>query len=117
MHKEKKSSVEESATGFTKTREAARLRQSTVAAVAHVHHQQRADAVVVRCLPRGAPHVGVPDKSSSVDASSLAVDPAKERARDTSRTSTRDMKLPLVRVVVGSEAELEQVGLRFDQKH
>ena len=41
-------------------REVARLRQSSLAAVAHVQRQQRADAVVVRCLQEGAPHVGVP---------------------------------------------------------
>ena len=41
-------------------REVARLRQSSHAAVAHVHRQERADAVVVRCLQEEAPHVGVP---------------------------------------------------------
>ena len=41
-------------------REVARLRQSSLAAVAHVHCQERADAVVVRCLQERAPHVGLP---------------------------------------------------------
>ena len=34
----------------------ARLRQSSLAALAHVQRQQRADAVVVRRLQEGAPH-------------------------------------------------------------
>ena len=42
-------------------REVARLRQSSLAALAHVHRQERADAVAVRCLQEGAPH----GKSSS----------------------------------------------------
>ena len=41
-------------------REVARLRQSSLAAVAHAQCQHRADAVAVCCLQVGAPHVGVP---------------------------------------------------------
>ena len=37
-------------------REVARLRQSSCAAVTHAQCQHRADAVVVRCLQKGAPH-------------------------------------------------------------
>ena len=40
---------------FHEDREA-RLRQSSLAALAHVQRQQRADAVVVRRLQEGAPH-------------------------------------------------------------
>ena len=49
-------------------REVARLRQSSLAAVAHVHRQERADAVGVRCLQEEAPHVGVPGSSSSEES-------------------------------------------------
>ena len=68
-------------------REVARLRQSSLAAVARVHRQERADDVVVRCLQEGAHMLECPGSSSSEEPASLAADPAEDStsaaARDT----------------------------------
>ena len=91
-------------------REVARLRQSSLAAVARVHRQQRADAVVVRCLQEGEPHVGVPWQVLE-EAPSLAADTAEDATRGTSRA----MKLPQARgehccCATGSWAEKARIG-------
>ena len=59
-------------------REVARLRQSSLAAVAHVHRQERADDVVVRCLQEGAHMLECPGSSSSEEPASTSA-----AARDT----------------------------------
>ena len=58
-HNVKNSSVDDRATRFTKSAKCHDCDRS-LAAVAHVHCQERADAVVVRCLHKRAPHVGLP---------------------------------------------------------
>ena len=94
-----------------KEREVARLRQCCIAAVAHAHCQKRANAVVVRCLQKRAPHVGL---SWQILIRKETIAGGRPR-RDATRATTRDMKLPLVRGDAGGSAELEQVRRRLDQ--
>ena len=90
-------------------REVARLRQSSLPAVAHAHCQKHADAVVVRSLQK-RPHV-CPGNSSSEEKPSLAED----SSGDVTPATTRDMKLPVVRGDAGGNSELEQVQHMFEQ--
>ena len=87
-------------------REVARLRQSSLAAVARAQCQHRADAVVVRCLQKEPRTLECPGHSSSEEASSSAADPAVE----TTRANSRDMASSrLEHSDADGKVELEQV--------
>ena len=83
--------------------EVARLRQSSLAAVARVHRQERADAVVVRCT------LECPRSSSSEESASQAADPV-----DCTRAAARDIiSSRLEHSDADGKAELGQVRRRL----
>ena len=95
-------------------REVARLRQCSLAAVAHAQCQHRADAVVVRSLRRGHHMLECPGKSSSEGSRRLAADPAVEtQLVPTSRDMARTPGWSTALLAVGSS--LKQVRRRLDQ--